>query len=288
MDTFFEINSPEKCHWDEIEKEIQERINHLDLLLNSYNPKSEVSLINQNAGIQPVPISLETYTILLEAVEFCQVTGGLFDITFQPFQDLYGFETGAYHVPDSQEILETQLLIGYSSIVFDETIHSVYLPRIGMKINCSGFIKGKVLDHIQLLLNSKGILNYSLNFGGNLYIQSVQEEKIGIKSPYNNEIIKVVPVKTGFVSTSSNGEQFFIQDGRRYSHIVNPLDGSAASVNDSVTVISSSGFLSDCLSTYLYLLPENRAKQFILDYYPDSGFVIIRKQQIIMEKAPEF
>ena len=69
---------------------------------------------------------------------------------------------------------------------------------------------------------------------------------------------------------------------------MNPLDGSAASVNDSVTVISSSGFLSDCLSTYLYLLPENRAKQFILDYYPDSGFVIIRKQQIIMEKAPEF
>jgi len=288
MDTFFEITSSEEVNWDEIEKDVKSSINQLDLMINSYQPASEISQINQNAGIQPVKVTPDTYLLLQQAIELSQLSKGCFDITFQPLQDLYGFETGDYHVPDLQEIEQAKLLVGYEKIVFNKTDQTVYLPHPGMKINCSGLIKGIVLDRIRLLLSSKGMDFYTLNFGGNLYIQSNKEEKIGIKSPYNNDIVKVIPLKSGFVSTSSNGEQYFIQNEKRYSHIVNPLNGSAESTNDSVTIISNSGLLSDFLSTYLYLLPEEKAEQFISQHYPETGFLIIQNQQISLEKAPEF
>lgn len=288
MDTFFEITSSEEVDWDEIEKDTKDSISQLDLMINSYQPASEINQINQNAGIQSVQVTPDTYSLIQQAIELCQLSEGGFDVTFQPLQDLYGFETGEYHVPDLQEIEQAKLLVGYEKIVFNQPDQTVYLPYPGMKINCSGLIKGIVLDRIHLLLNSKGMNSYTLNFGGNLYVQSNQEEKIGIKSPYNNDMVKVIPLHTGFVSTSSNGEQYFIQNEKRYSHIVNPLTGSAESSNDSVTIISNSGLLSDFLSTYCYLLPAEKADQFISQHYPETGLFVIKNHQIILEKVPEF
>ena len=284
MDTFFEIQSNEKINWNKILKQIQTDLALTDGQLNAYQKNSEIETINQNASKEPVKVSEVTFVAIKKAIEFGISSKGLFDISFQPLQDLYGFEEGKYRVPTPQEIEETKKSVNFAYIKLNEDRQEVQFMKPGMKINLSGLIKGIALDRIVKYLQNEGIHEFSLNFGGNLYIQSEKEETIGIKNPSGNYIIASILVKNGFVSTSSDGEQYFIQDNQRYSHIINPITGSAISSNESVTVVSDSGILSDFLSTYLYLLPIEEISEYMQDNFPETGYYVIQNNKIVLSK----
>jgi len=284
MDTFFEIQSNEKVNWNKVLKQIQTDLSLIDDRLNAYHQNSEIEMINQNASKEPVKVSEVTFNTIKIAIDLGISSKGLFDISFQPLQDLYGFEQGQYRVPTPQEIEETKKSVNFAYIKLNEDKQEVQFMKPGMKINLSGLIKGIALDRIVKYLQSEGIHVFSLNFGGNLYIQSEKEETIGIKNPSGNDMITSILVKNGFVSTSSDGEQYFIQNGVRYSHIINPITGSAVSSNESVTVVSVSGILSDFLSTYLYLLPVGEISEYMQDNYPETGYYVIQNDKIVLSK----
>lgn len=284
MDTFFEIQSNEIVNWNKVLKQIQTELALIDDQLNAYHQNSEIAMINQNASKEPVKVSEVTFNTIKKAIEFGTSSNGLFDISFQPLQDLYGFEQGQYRVPTPQEIEETKKSVNFAYIKLNEGKQEVQFLKPGMKLNLSGLIKGIALDRIVKYLQSEGMYEFSLNFGGNLYIQSDKEETIGIKNPSGSDIITSILVKKGFVSTSSNGEQYFIQNDLRYSHIINPITGSAASSNDSVTVVSDTGILSDFLSTYLYLLPVGEISEYMQDNFPEAGYYVIQKNKIVLSK----
>lgn len=284
MDTFFEIQAAPATNWEAILPLVQSEIQELDKQLNVYREDSEIAFINQNAASYPVKVTPETFDILQKAIQYGTLSKGLFDITFQPLQDLYGFDDGQYCVPTAQIIEEARKRVGYGSIRLDPEKREVFFSKPGIKLNVSGLIKGIALDRVVVLLQRQGLSTFSLNFGGNLYIQSEKEDVIGIKNPTNQEIAYSFSVQKGFVSTSSNGEQYFILNNQRYSHIVNPVTGSAIGPNDSVTVVTESGILSDFLSTYLYLIPPEEIDQLMKTMYPTVGYYVIQKNQVVLRK----
>jgi FAD:protein FMN transferase len=288
MDTFFEIVSTDQKVNQKLQKEVEELISEIDLEINTYNPKSEIAFINQNAGIKEIYLSLPTFKILQTGYHLSEISDGLFDITFQPLQDIYGFENSQYKIPETWEIEETKQKVNYKKMILNEKNRSAYLANPGMKINVSGFMKGYVLDQVKELLNQKRIKNYFLNFGGNLYIHSDKEEKIGIKHPRNDSIIFSFPLKEGFVSTSADYQQFFERTNHRYTHIINPITGSAIQKMQTITVVCNSGILSDFLSTTLFLLDPNEINQKLfkmnqkIEYYAYDG----AKEYTQWEKTP--
>jgi thiamine biosynthesis lipoprotein len=277
MDTFFEITSSSKYLNESSFNEIDKLVNMIDGQINSYNPNSEVSLINLNAGVKPVQVSKETFLLLKKAYHYSEISDGLFDVTFKPLQDLYGFETGKFTLPTSISIENAKKKVNYKKIYFQESSDSVYLTELGMNINTSAIMKGYVLDRVKLLLSQNHIPNYFLNFGGNLYIHGDKSEKIGIKHPRKENVIFSFPLKNGFVSTSADYQQFFQQGTMRYTHIVNPLSGLCNQKMQSVTVVANSGIESDFLSTTLFLLDPGEIGKWLQDkkinvqYYAYDG-----------------
>ena len=120
MDTFFEIQSNEIVNWNKVLEQIQMNLSLIDDQLNAYHLNSEVAIINQNASKAPVTVSEITFNTIKKAIEFGINSKGLFDISFQPLQDLYGFEQGQYRVPTYQEIEETKKSVNFAFISSSE------------------------------------------------------------------------------------------------------------------------------------------------------------------------
>jgi thiamine biosynthesis lipoprotein len=277
MDTFFEITSKDDRINNQIKNEIEDLVIQIDKKINAYNPLSEIAQLNQNAGIKKIKVSSETFKNLKTAYQFSVISEGLFDVTFKPLQDLYGFENGMYKIPEQPEIEKAKQKVNYKKMILEEKDQSVFLTESGMQINLSGFMKGYVLDKVKQFLDQREIKNYFLNFGGNLYIHAASEEQIGIKHPRQDNIIFSFPLKEGFVSTSADYQQYFEKNNQRYTHIVNPLTGSSQQKLQTMTVVCESGILSDFLSTTLFLLDPKDIEQKLLkmdqkiEYYAFDG-----------------
>ena len=109
--------------------------------------------------------------------------------------------------------------------------------------------------------------------------------QIGIQNPRGeqNDVMGVLKLEAGsqpvFVSTSGDYEKYFIQDGKRYHHILNPVTGYPAdSGTISATIIADNGALSDALSTLCILLDRGQALQLVEQYGADAILVDDAKQ----------
>lgn len=272
MDTFFEVTTTDKKVDPAFMKDLENHINQIDAKLNTYNPTSEISQINQNAGIKEVRVSEETFNVLRTAVLFTEMSDGLFSITFQPLQDLYGFQTSEFRVPSKSEIENVLPLLNVKKIQLNEDTKTVFIQDKRIKINLSGLLKGYVLDQVKSYMDSSSIKTYFLNFGGNLYIKGDKPEKIGIKNPRSDGVIYSFPLQDGFVSTSADYQQFFERGNLRYTHIVNPLTGSAVQKMQTVTVVANSGIMSDFLSTTLFLMDPKDIEPLLLKNHQSVFF----------------
>jgi thiamine biosynthesis lipoprotein len=282
MDTFFEITSNDKCVNEDLKKEVESLVAKIDKQINSYNPDSEIAQINRNAGKKETIVSVSTFHILSTAYHYSEISNGLFDVTFEPLQNLYGFENGVYQIPNEAEIKASRKKVDYRKMILNPKNQSVILAEQGMKINLSGLMKGYVLDEVHKLINQKGCTAFFLNFGGNLYIQNDTAEKIGIKHPRQENVIFSFPLTEGFVSTSADYQQFFEKNNHRYTHIINPITGSAIQKMQTMTVVGNSGILTDFLSTSLFLLDTRDIEKTVktlnmdIEYFAYDGKNIFR------------
>jgi len=134
----------------------------------------------------------------------------------------------------------------------------------GMKINLGSLAKGYIVDKVVEYLKQQNVISGFVNAGGDMRIFGRGKPfKIGIQHPRSesNEIIDVINVGNMSVVTSGDYERYFMKDGKRYHHIINPLTGYPSQNAISVTVISETALIADAYSTALFLLePEQSLK----------------------------
>lgn len=280
MDTFFEIRIQKSSISDEIFKDTVKVTQNIDNKLNRYNEKSEISEINRNGYNKKVRVSPETINILEKAIFYSKITDGYFDVTFEPLQNLYGFNENLKLVPNEEDIEKNKIFVDYRYIKIDREKNDVNLLKDGTIINLSAILKGYTLDKVSEYLTKKNIKEFYLNFGGNLLICQPYIETVGIKHPREDRIISKISLKNSAVSTSADYQQFFEKNGIRYTHIINPKTGGANFSIQSVTVVSKKGIDSDFLSTSIFILGEDFGRKIIDSNFPDSGFVIIKNGRI--------
>ncbi|MEF3245592.1 MAG: FAD:protein FMN transferase [Caldisericaceae bacterium] len=260
MDTIIEIDIF-GANREKIADEIEKEINYLASLFDDYNPNSEVSKINANAGVKPVKVSDDTLEIINKGKEMFEKTNGAFNIMISPVLRIWGFKDENYRVPTLSEIKQSLTLTDINDLVIDSD--EVFLKKKGEAIDLGGIAKGYTLDKIKAIIEKNKPIKAIVNMGGNVYVYSIDPNKIfkvGIKHPRSNGVIAVLELKSGnFVATSGDYERYFELNGERYCHIIDPRSGSPAKKLVSATAITKDGYVGDAFSTALFVLGKDDA-----------------------------
>ena len=260
MGTIFDITSvgnSEKVFADVAIKAFNE-IKRIDDLMSRYKEGSEVSLINKNAGIAPVKVGHELIEVLQEARSISELSDGAFDVTIGPLTNLWGFDLEKNVVPPKEKIEELKGLVNYRKLKVDEAASTVYLEEKGMMIDVGGIAKGYSIAKAMKVFEDAGIKDVIINAGGNLNLRGVKKRKpwrIGIQDPRDeSKLIGTVTITDISVATSGDYQRYFIQDGVRYHHILDPKTGLPAKGLISATVIGRGKTSMDGLSSAVFIL----------------------------------
>lgn len=253
-------------------------IQRLEELLSEFSDGSEISLINQNAGKQLVMVSGEVFRLLSRCKQLHKVTQGAFDITIGPLKKLYNFKNQDFDFPGNKIIKQKLTLVGADKIELLDG-NSVFLPLTGMMISLAAIGKGYAADCVKKIWVAMGVQSGVINASGDLTVIGEKPGKkpwlAGIPEPGNKQkIICYIPLHDKAIATSGDDVQFFIKNGTRYSHTIDPKNGLPLSGIKSVSVISNSGELCDALATAVYVMGKKAGLHFI-NQVPNSYCLII-------------
>jgi len=230
----------------------------IDRLTNRFEQDSEISAINQNAGIAPVKVSEDVYSMVEIALEWSDKTDGAFNILIGDVMDLWGFGSDQPAVPAEAALAEALTRTDYHKIMLDQENLTIYLPEKGMVMDLGGVAKGYATDKAVAALKEMGIENALINAGGNVYVLGSRADgtpwKVGVQDPRDPEGIKaVLQGENTAIISSGDYQRYFEADGIRYHHIIDPADGYPARASAGTTIIMKSATIADILSTSLFV-----------------------------------
>ena len=264
-------------------------LERLAKLLNFYSDDSEISAINRYAGNKPVRVSPETTEIIEKALYVSENTEGAFDVTVGPLVRLWDFQKKI--IPDRAIVKEKLKLVGYKNIVIDKGTSTVFLKTKGIQIDLGGIVKGYAADKAAEILKQHGIKAGIVAVAGDIKTFGIRPDSslwnVGIQNPRQqtdkDEILAVVGLSNTAVSTSGDYQKFFIKDGRRYHHLLNPKTGYPDSECRSVTVIAKDAAFTDAFATGIFVLGAQKGMD-VLNRLNLDGVIIDKDGKIYVTK----
>lgn len=244
-------------------------IRELEKKVSVTDVNSELSYINENAYEKPVHISDDMFNILNGALFYCEKSNGAFDIGIGKLIELWGIGTENAQVPSDESLSEFIGFKAYENIVIDSEKKTVLFTDKRVKLNLGACAKGFAEDMVIEYLKTNGVNSALLNFGGSISVIGTKLDgadfAVGVTNPYNeSEFIDTILVSDTSIVTSGDYQRYFVKDGIRYHHILNPATGYPAENGlKSVTIVCESSFKADCISTAAFVLGEEKAKEFI-------------------------
>jgi FAD:protein FMN transferase len=233
-------------------------------IADRYDPQSEIARVNAAAG--PVAVSEELWKMIATGMEIYQASGGVFDITVAPLVDTWdviGRGERGEGPPAQAEIDRALDLVGADMLILDEAAHSVSFAREGMGIDLGGIAKGYALDRAEEALTAGGVdsgiidmISTSVTVGEKPEAAGGPDWVIAVSNPRGEGYLATFsfPGQT-FISTSGDNQRYFVYEGVRYHHILDPRTGYPATGMIAITVIGGeSGAWSDAMSTTAFVL----------------------------------
>lgn len=252
-------------------------IQEVDRLMSNYREDSELSLVNTRAATGAVRVSDPLFAVLQAAQEVSARSGGAFDVTVGPLVKLWGFHDRKPHVPTPAELEAVKPLISYRNLILDARERTVRFARAGTEIDLGGIAKGFAVELAGGVMRRHGLSAF-IDAGGNQYMIGRPAGKaawtLGIKDPETPEhLLGTIEIDEGSVSTSAQGTNFLIANGRKYGHILDPRTLEPAAERLSVTVVSKDATLADALSKVGFLLGPTKALG-VIESFPGTSAVI--------------
>lgn len=257
-----------------------------NLSLSTYISGSEISRFNNRSGCFEFE-SEYFLPVLLASKEVYENSNGAFDPTVGPLVNAWGFGPDKSMIPDSASVDSLLHLVGFNKIQFDE--NQVCKESARIKLDFSAIAKGYAVDVISDFLIAKGIKNHLVEIGGELICKGTKiDEKpwrTAIEDPtvevYERKILAVAELKDRAVATSGNYRNYYVRDGVKYVHTINPETGYPISHK----LLSASVFADNCMLADAYatafmvmgvekaksLLEKNKTLDAYLIYSGDNG-----------------
>lgn len=252
-----------------------------DLAFSAWEPESEINKLNRNES--STFSSPWFYPVLEKSREVYESTGGAFDPTVAPLVKAWGFgPEGIQKIPSDTEKDSLMQLVGFSGITFDR--EKIQKRHPNMQLDFNAVAPGYTTDVLASLFQAKGIRNFFIEIGGEVYAGGVNEQgkpwRIGINTPSEKEeeqmdIQLILQVKDRAVTTSGNYRRFYEKEGVKYAHTISPFTGKPVSHSLlSATVVASDCITADAYATaFMVLGPEKTLE--IVEKHKDLAVILI-------------
>lgn len=237
-------------------------VQRIEAKYSRYNEDSIVSRINRAAGQEAVDVDAETAELLGFADSLWTLSGGLFDISSGVLRRAWDFKAGK--LPTASVLQELLTTVGWQHV--QRQGQQVRLALPGMELDFGGFGKEYAADRAAAVLLEHGIHHALVNLGGDLHALgarglpelqgapwSVHLQHPRVESTSGNATLAVLPLARGGLATSGDYERFFMVDGVRYCHVLDPRTGWPVAHWQSVTVLAVNTTTAGALTTIAML-----------------------------------
>jgi len=259
----------------------------LEALMSTWRQGSDVLRINAAAGDHAVQVAPDVRDVLRQARQISEWTDGTFDVTFGALTDVWKFDQDQDDTIPSAEAIRARLpLIDYRQIEIDDRAGTVFLKRKGMKIHLGGIGKGYAVEHAMNILRRAGLRDFMIQAGGDLYVGGHKDGRpwrLGINDPRGAEgkSFATLDLSDSTFSTSGDYARFFMKDGVRYHHILDPSTGQPARLCRSVTIVSDSPVLADAVAKGVFILGPEKGMALV-ERLPKLGAVIVTAKNEVL------
>lgn len=269
-----------------VQEGVQAVLDEVNARMSNWDPASDVSVFNRSpAGCYQVsPLTAE---VVAASQEISRLTEGLFDATLGPLIQLWGFgaEFTADQMPNPEAIEEILSGIGYQKLHLSE--NQLCKDTDELFVNLSATAKGYGVDRVAEYLQQKGFDRYLVEVGGEIRVQGLNHQdqawRIGIEVPMDQlvsgQVQQVVALDGMALATSGDYRNYFVHQGIRYSHIINPRTGYPVPQElASVTVLHQSTLWADGWATAMLALGPEKGMA-LAEQMDIPTYFVLRKDQ---------
>ena len=255
--------------------------------LSNYKDSSIISRINRNEDVVPDSFFIEAFR---RSVEISALTDGAFDITVGPLVKAWGFGPDAHKTFTEAKRDSLLKLVGMDkvSMVNGRLVKSI--PNVILDFNA--IAQGYSVDVVSHFFDGLGIKNYLVEIGGEVRAKGKKAGnfwRIGIDKPEDNNMTPgqtlqaIIKLSDKSISTSGNYRKFYIEDGIKYSHEINPKTGyPAKNTLLSASVIADDCAMADGLATAFMVMGKDKTIEFLRIHPEFEAFLVYSDERVIL------
>jgi thiamine biosynthesis lipoprotein len=269
-----------------LQEKIDRRLEEINQSMSPYLNDSEISRFNRfrQTG-KEFRVSADFLYVMRAAAQIYKFSDGAWDGTVNPLVDLWGFgRAGSGNkVPPAEKIAALLGDIGFDKIEIRDS-GALIKRQASVTLDLSSIAKGFGVDQVAGVVRAAGFTDFIVEIGGEVVASGIRPDgrpwRVGISRPKPeaglDEIYKVVSLKDRALATSGNYRQFFMQDGRRYSHLIDPRTGyPVADRVVSVSILADTCTLADGLSTAVMVMGAERGLALINRLEGVEGLIVV-------------
>jgi thiamine biosynthesis lipoprotein len=251
----------------ELTKLIEAELAAINQAMSTYDPRSELSAFNRRQDLGWTPASRGLLEVLDSASRISASTQGAFDVTVEPLVDLWGFgpQYGTRRVPDDAVIARVRESVDYRHVQIDPSAGAIRKKHRHTQVDLSAIAKGYGVDRVAMVLDREGFHDYLVEIAGEIRAKGTTAIgipwRIGIERPVDGRHVvgEIVALENRAISTSGSTQNFFEQDGRHYSHVIDPRTARPVEhPHIAVSVIADRTMEADAWATSLVVLGPER------------------------------
>ncbi|MEB6222458.1 FAD:protein FMN transferase ApbE [Pantoea anthophila] len=283
----------------ELQQRIQQRLDADDAELSTWKPDSALSRFNQSRDLTPQLVSENMADIVTTALRIGRKTGGAMDITVGPLVNLWGFgpTKQPVHTPDAAQIAAARAETGLQHLRVVQGAGGQWLQKDlpGLYVDLSTVGEGFATDHLARLMEQLGINNYLVSVGGAVLSRGLNAQqqpwRVAIQKPTDREnaVQARVDLQGHGISTSGSYRNYYELDGKRISHVIDPVTGRPIEHKlVSATVIATTALEADGWDTGLMVLGTEKAKALALEQHLAVYLISKQGDKFVSWMSPQF
>ena len=281
----------------DLQPRIEQRLEQINNAMSTYDPQSELSRFNAVGSAEWIAVSADLYTVVAHAHAVSELTGGAFDVTVAPLVNAWGF--GPEFLADKQAAGDRSQLAspetGYKRIELRNDPPGMRKQGAPVSIDLSGIAKGFGVDEIAELLDAYGISSYLVEIGGEVRGRGTRPDgkpwRIAVEHPAisTQRLDGIVELANLSIATSGDYRNFYVEDGRRYSHTIDPATSAPVKHElASVSVVDRSAMHADAMATALMVMGPERGFALAQKHAMAAAFVVRRDGGYHQTMTPAF
>ncbi len=262
-----------------VQKDITAILDEVDKSLSVYNESSVISAINRNEEVKTTPMFNQVFSL---SMKISAETDGAFDITVMPLVKAWGFGPDRKKSFERSKLDSLLDLVGFRKVRLEN--NRVIKDKPGMKLDVNAIAQGYTVDVICRYFEKHHVRNYLVEVGGEVRAAGTKNGnpwRIGIDKPVDNNILPgndpeaVVLLTDKALATSGNYRKFYVEDGVKYSHEINPITGYPARNRLlSASIVADDCATADAIATACMVMGLEKSIEF-LGKRPDlQGYLV--------------